>query len=198
MFRRRSRRFRGGGRSSRRNKEWTGWTTTVSPLTYFEPRTVAMLPGDRFASWIYDPGAIRSDYDEPTVVRILARITAFVGGSNAALAGSYRATIRGGFIPWKASTLGFGATDLDGIDCQDPTLDWLFWDEFHFWHSTPDLLGTTQVVPTDTENLGKIDLRAKRKLENGFGLAGAFEYLSDSTLATMWFRACGRFLLLNH
>jgi len=198
-FRRTRRSSRSSGRGTKRNKEWIAWTTSEEGLSFEEPRTVFLGPGERAEFFIITPGAAQDEWDEPTIVRILPRFTTFVAGTLTQISGAYRSTIRGGLITWKGSTrddtlLG---PALAAIDPGDGSLDWLWWDDVHFWHEAGQYIGSDTLSGFATPYLGRMDIRTKRKLETGTGLAGCFECLADSGLG-VWLHFSGRLLLLNH
>jgi len=187
------------GTSSRRNKEWIQWTTSQEGLSFYEPRTVFLGPGDRAAYFILSPADVEAEYDEPTIIRILPRFTTYVAGTLTQLTGAYRTTVRGGLITWKGSTRDdtLLTAALDSIDPNDGGLDWLWWDEVHFWHEAGQYQGTQFLDSAGTQYLGRMDIRTKRKMEVGTGLVGCFECLADSGLGA-WLFFSGRLLLLNH
>jgi len=200
-FRRRRTSSRRGGRPIR-NREWIAFTTSTSETSGFaEPRTLFISPGGRAVNWIIDPQTARDEWDEPTVVRALIRSTLFIAGTPTQIStGGYRATLRGGLITWKASVTdpALGDLSLDGLNPSDGEMDWLWWDEQHLWYQSGQYIGTEAFAGSQGDQNGKMDIRAKRKLEIGSGLVAAFELIADSTSVGVWFHFDGRILLLNH
>lgn len=196
-FRRRSRLSRGGSSRPIRNREWITWTSSLAS-GYSVPNMIELAPTNLANAWIVTPEECRDEWDEPTVVRSLIRFHARPVGSTAALGGTWDATIRGGLIVWKGNVNGPpGLTSLDDLDPNDGSLDWLWWDEIHMEHTTGDLLFNDGIESEATPQGGRIDIRAKRKMELGFGLAGAFVNVAASSINVRMFFS-GRALLLNH
>jgi len=198
-------RFRRSRSSPIRNREWVGWTTTNAGGTYNEPRTVFVSPTGFLRDWILTPNECAEFFDEPTIVRLLARFEMHVAGTPTQVAAGYRLTLRGGLIIWKGSIADptLEAAALQTIDPQSPSTDWLWWDEFHLHFESGQYLGTQSnhsgsANAMDTPQYGKIDIRAKRKIPVGSGLAGSWELLGDSTGQGVWIHTDGRFLLLNN
>lgn len=196
------RRFRRSRRSGTsrpvRNREWLSFTTGE---TYQQPRQQILFPGDRFAAWAIDPGQALALWDEPTIVRLLLVPTVYVHLSTAQATAEYRQTLRGGFLTWKGSTVGEITGELDGVDPQDGSLDWMWWAESHFGHWDLKYLGSSAHNFSGTG--GVVDVRAKRKLELGYGLVGAWECVADgypaaAAFAGISFHMAGRVLLMNH
>lgn len=197
---RRSRSGRRGMSRPVRNREWIGFTTGGE---YLEPETLILTAGDIFPAWVIDPPTAKTRWDEPTIVRLLLIPQVYVNATPTEATGDYRLTLRGGFLTWKStSTTGLVIpSDLDGIDPSDPSADWLWWTESHFRHFNAKAYGTN--VHDFTGQGGFIDIRSKRKMELGYGLAGCFEVLADSTpgganFLGVSFHMAGRILLLNH
>lgn len=199
-------RRRGGfrrGRTSRpvRNREWFGWTTVTNSATddYYKPGLGALAANQRAATWIIDPIEVANIWDEPTVVRLLLRANFFNAGTAADITNTYRNTVRWGIIAWKGSTLdpATNSSALLGVDGQDPGLDWLYYDEYHFQHLNLEQGGTFDVLAHSTPYLGKMDIRTKRKLELGYGLAQVVTNIPNST-GTIKYHINGRCLILNH
>lgn len=202
------RRFRRGFRrgTSRpvRNKEWIGFTTSNGG-GYYEPDEILLLPGDELKAWIITPEEARTEWDEPTIVRLLLGGQIYQAGSPARFATDYRTTIRGGFCTWKSTVKGApSVTSLDDLDGGDPGIDWLWWGEWHFQHTALNAIAT-QFTEFPGADHGKMDIRTKRKLELGYGLAGAFisephgfpfPPATPTGGANVFFN--GRILLLNH
>lgn len=196
------RRFRGRSRGTSRpirNREWSGFTTAQAGGDYDTPRTVIMTPGQAFRAWIFDPLYCAEVWDEPTIVRMLLIPSVYLDASPIQTTGDYRQTLRGGIITWKHGINQAPAvTDFDGLDPGDPQLDWLWWGEYHFNHYSTISLGTQQ--QDFTGGSGTVNVKTKRKLELGYGLAGAFYNIADSTPSGVGINLhlCGRILLLNH
>lgn len=200
------RHFRRGGSRRRgtsrpiRNREWTAFTTTQVGLTYDQPRSAVLTAGQVFKAWVLDPDYVQTQWDEPTIVRTLLAPQMFLNATTAQIAGDYRMTLRWGLITWKGATdVALPATGLDGVEPSDPTMDWMIWGEVHFNHFLTNNLGTNEA--DFSGNSGWIDVRSKRKLERGYGLALGFKCLADSIPATaVGFEIfmSGRILLLNH
>lgn len=191
-----SRRSRGTSRPVR-NREWLSFTTGLS---YSQPRLESFLAGNSFRAWAIDPAQALELWDEPTIVRMLLWPQIFIGTTPSVTTGDYRMTLRGGFLTWKASTISTVTTELDGIDPEDGSLDWLWWNESFFGHFSTASVGSQSHDFTGGD-AGYVNVKAKRKLELGYGLAGCWKLVSDSIPATTGyidFHVAGRVLLLNH
>jgi hypothetical protein len=199
MRRRGFQRGRRGTSRPIRNREWFAFTTAASGTSYDLPRTQIITAGQAFKAWIMTPGQTLTFYDEPTVVRMLLYPQLYLAATSAQAAADYRITVRGGIIPWKGGTINLSTpTSLDGLDPDDATLDWMWWFEAHFNHYNLTYLGTSNY--DFTGNSGVVEVKSKRKLELGFGLAGAWTCLADSTPAGVGanIHMAGRILVLNH
>lgn len=201
---RRFRSRRSTGRSSRpmRNREWVGFSSTTDDNGYYQPRTNILTPGQTLASWVIDPNTARDRWDEPTIARIILFPEILLSASPAEATAEFRQTFRGGFITWKGTSVAGGgpATELDGIDPEDPGADWLWWTESHFSHFNLLAFGINFHDFTGGD-AGYVNIKAKRKLELGYGLAGCFTNVADSSPGSpvgIEYHFAGRILLLNH
>lgn len=180
-----------------RNREWMSFTTG---LTYGEPRLESMQGGQSFKAWAIDPTQALELWDEPTIIRMVLWPQIFIGTTASVTASDYRLTIRGGFIVWKASTITTVSTELDGLDPEDGSLDWLWWNESFFGHYGVQSYGGN--THDFTGGGGYVNVKTKRKIEQGSGLVGAWKCLSDNypsgSTGPINFHFAGRVLLLNH
>lgn len=181
-----------------------GFTTSLVQ-DFLQPDSILLQKGEVLKAWIIHPGEAASFWDEPTIVRLLLGGSIWQAGSPTRTSGDFRTTIRGGFITWKAGLGTNILTDLDALDPEDPGLDWLWWIEVHFQHTAIDTFATNEWDPSGAPH-GKIDVKAKRKMELGYGLAGAFKCSDHTFPATPGvaptgganIHMSGRVLLLNH
>lgn len=178
-----------------RNREWVSFTTGLS---YNEPRTEVLLDGASFRAWAIDPGQALTVWDEPTIVRMLIWPSIYLYATTTQSTADYTVTVRGGFLTWKGSTQGAIANELAGVDPNDGSLDWMWWNETHFNHFNLLYLGTS--LHDFTGNSGVVNVKSKRKLESGYGLVGAWVVLADGFPNTVGvnLHMAGRVLLLNH
>lgn len=201
------RRFRRRHRGSRsmRNREWIGFTTSLNN-DYAKPDEILLESDDVLRSWILTPEEVASFWDEPTIVRLLLGFSCYQAGSPTRVTSDYRSTIRGGLITWKHAIQGTPvSTSLDGLDPSDSTADWLWWQEIHFQHTTVNQFGTSTVEGMVTAPHGRYEVKAKRKLELGYGLVLAFHCIPWSFPAAgaspaggALLHVSGRILVLNH
>lgn len=194
-----SRRRTSSGRG-KRNREWAGWETFTAGTANRRPWTLA--PGVTTAtSWILPPSEAISEYDEPTLVRLLIRHWAIVVPPDFATT-IYEITYLVGIIVVRGEV---GATpgDIDGIPSvalERSDQDYVWRDSIHFSRFTAGgaqpLLSPGGINQPQQNEI--LEIRSKRKIPQGHGLL-YFNYVtSDSFGGNVVGYTSGRFLLLNH
>jgi len=190
---RRGRRRRSRGPSKIRSKEWLGFgqidAQTGSPavsILLLNPITV-------YADFILDPDEMSQAFDEPTLLRVLfnwhmrtiqgapADTALFIG------VGLIKLSLEGTSHPFTSGDLA--NTPLPFVDGDSP---WLY-------HSITQIgvkQGDRQQV--DGSDQGTLDIRSRRKFENGEGLALVIWY-ETATVNTFnaWINVSGRLLFAN-
>jgi len=187
------RRTSGFRRSSKRGsrpvraREWNGFTTSPSGVPG-EPGRIILEPGDIFMDWCFDPNDVIEFYDEPTLVRTIIsdQCHPAVPGGQAA---SISCSLYVGLIVMKADELPVPLLFPD-----DSTKDWVYWSQWMMFNGGVND-GFVNAGPT--RNPGDtIDIRSKRKLQSGMGLAIAALAALNNSHDVIWaFNA--RTLFLN-
>lgn len=179
---------RSGSRSGGRAKEWLQWNTFANesqPLCFNYP--FAMGAATIVSAWILPPNVNLEEFDEPTVVRMIQR-WAYFGNLGPATS----AHLAQGIIAWKSPD------DASPANPPSPLLngsyDWLWYNEF--WLYNPSGVNNLIVSSPGSDKVTFEDVRAKRKLESGFGLLYVAE-TDDCNGAGVSLNAGGRVLLLN-
>lgn len=163
MYRRRG---RPQSRAARLTKEWVGFFTAEEPELVC-PAAQVMSAAAKYAKWIIDPDSATALFDMPTILRMLIQYR--VGADQElTLAGDVR-TVAIGIMVVDGSEVAPG---IIAPPVKDPLYrsyeDWLFWD---IWQLVPaPSQGTTGFGSSTVPN--KVwDMRGKRKIEAGAGLA---------------------------
>lgn len=118
--------------------------------------------------WLIDPGSFEDFFDEPTLVRQIIQytwmpVTISVPASNAKYGGGWIGII---------VTAGDGAVPDPSIDARRSDYDWAFWAPLMVGCATSG--ATTISVGNVAGANGQLDIRSKRKIRNGHGLAFYF------------------------
>jgi len=173
---------------------WTGFETSPTS-TPGEWGSIKLNPGDFISSWILDPNDAIEFYDEPTLVRLLLRLTGVIAIPAANSANAWEAHVFAGIMTYKYDSLPTPYINVD-----DPTKDWIWWSSLGFYHGANEY-GTIFSMPAEGgPQIGAYDIRAKRKIPEGHGLLMVITNF-DTGLAEaspIRFYIGGRYLLLNH
>lgn len=201
-FRRRSRGFRRGrsGAMPPSRKVWGGFSTR-------EETSGAEFPGtldnnEQVASWLLSDQDAYDFYDEPTVLRILLRMTGYAaidtGDNNG---DTWSQQLRAGIIVTRPDEADPNIPPLHNL--LNPSLDWLWYNIYHFYHTANDVLSILSINAQGGDRNGLEDIRSRRKIPEGFGLS--IQFLSvDTSLAPstrfvpIVYSAMGRILYADH
>lgn len=190
-FRRGFRRARGARRTPSR-KVWGGWTTRSAVNGSLQ---TGLLANNTFeANWLLSPDDALDFYDEPTVIRLLLGFSAFAAeDSGSDNTDEWYQTLFAGIWVTRADE---ETGEPPFINLQDATHDYLWWTCIQFGHQPNDILRF------NSANI-KEDLRAKRKVPEGFGVAMQI-FSADETAAAgdrlediAWVTT-GRMLMIDH
>lgn len=167
---RRFRRSRSSGK--KRSKQWIHWETIEVGTDFHRPFILG--PAGPFSSdnWLLDPEFLKDHFQEPTIVRMIFSLWLTSIPPNYDL-GNFDVHEWSGLIVSRAtSTPGV----VPAIDPTDGEHDWLWWRSWHF-HSQFTTLGTPVRVGNHYfsdawgPQGGQFDIRSKRKIPAGHGLA---------------------------
>jgi len=149
-------------RAAKLTKEWISWYSANDVTGDFT--IVTLAPGAVWARWILDPASAAATFDIPTLMRTIF----WPQVSFNAIAGSTATNVRYGL--YVCGETGAGPTQLD------PWNDgWMsnFLNVGHYtYQATPAVGGAA--LPTYTIPHDGIDVKTKRKLTGGNGLAIIF------------------------
>lgn len=173
---------------------WTGFETSPTS-TPGEWGSIKLNPGDFVTSWILDPNDANEFYDEPTLVRLLLRMTAITAVLTANVNNDYEAHVFAGITTFK-----YDLFPLPYFSAADPTRDWLWWSSFQLYHGAGEYANIFSMPASGGMQQGTYDIRSKRKLPEGYGLMLAIENYDIGLAAAtpIRFYIGGRYLLLNH
>jgi len=201
MRMRRRSRGRSGPRSIPSRKVWGSWTT-LDPITQ-APGPGSLDNNELTASWLFSPNDAQDFYDEPTLVRMIFRFTGIpgieVGMSNTL---NWFQEIRAGIYLSREDEGGDGFSPTI-MNLRDATQDWIWFQCWQLYHYGGDVLSISTIPATSGPYQGAVDLRTKRKIPEGWGIAMQI-HNSDETLADtgillpIRYATQGRFLLLDH
>lgn len=198
VSRRRSRFIRRGGR-----KRATHWIQAITSAT-LDPLlpSLIQIPSDGSIgmNWIIPPDDVRAFYDDPTIVRMLIKISWLViNGTDAAVIGR---TLTAGFgIREAQGTGGTGVSTPNAVGAiEDPYIDWMFNDVAMLGNNvpagTPNPASWTAYASTTGDS--RFDIRTKRKLRDGYGLCAYDQVINDTGVTTvLQFGLVARILLLD-
>lgn len=191
-----SRRTRRSGNRPIRAREWLAFTSSAT-TNYEEPSSINIAPDFYNNTWLLSPLDAQAFYDEPTVVRLIIRITAYPEILPDDFLGNWEANLTLGIIVTKSDE----ATPNNLIDIGDPTKDWLWWAQFQFYHRLNTGTAIAQ-LPASSGSADSYDIRAKRRIPDGSGLAIGWANYSSGLApsvpaANVRFFVQGRYLLLN-
>jgi len=199
-FKRRSRGVRRSGRTVPSRKVWGSFSTREETSGGPFP---GVLDNNEFqTSWLFSPVDAQEFYDEPTLLRTLFRFTAYAQiptGFNNALTWSQE--VRCGIILARAPEATPDEPEL--LNLNDATLDWIWYQIFHQYHIGGDVISIITIPAVSGPLQGVVDLRTKRKIPEGYGLAFMIQNM-DQTLAptdsliSVAYSLHGRFLLADH
>lgn len=193
-FRRRRTSSRARSGRPRRTREWFNWET-INPTTGYH-RPFLLGPGQSSTAFLITPNDAQEFYDEPTIVRLLIRQWLIAQPVTATVA--FETHIWSGILV--ARDNGYG--DPPDISVTRGDYDWLWWQSVHFSRLT-NVFGTIPGMGVLSAEFGPqqgvIDVRAKRKIPQGFGLLYC-NYVTgtpDYEAAAVMGYTSGRGLLLN-
>jgi len=198
------RRRRGGRRGSSRTvpsrKGWGGFDVR-DPITGY-PAPGTLDNNEQSVSWLASDVDCYDFYDEPTIARIIFRLTGYVRavvGQDNSL--TWFNEIRAGMFvtgPDLADPNSPAAWDL-----LNPSLEWVWYQTFQFYHFGGDVLSIINLNAQSGPYQGAWDLRTKRKIPEGKGLAWGIYNVDESGADVDLLRAFawavdGRILFLDH
>jgi len=129
---------------------------------------VVLNPNSFFPEWIMSPNDAQFIFDEPVIERILIRWTACPVITTAEMGtDSINCAINIGLIVWKSDA----TVPNELVFADDPTKDWLWWEDVLLYKNVNDIFGFPTMPATGGPYQGRQDLRAKRKVPGGSGLA---------------------------
>lgn len=193
-------RFRRRSRSAKRSlpsrKVWGGFYSVIvsggiSPVN--------VPAGGYYSGWILSPNDASDFYDEPTVGRMIFNQQTVVNVLTANVAGNYGAHCLSCIFASRADPAGLPPF----LNPFDTTLDYLWWAS-KFYHHTQDMaFGFGASSTSSGEQQGHFDIKAKRKLPEGYGLAYQF-YNQINDLDAFWTQVgvtnfvTGRVMFFDH
>jgi len=160
-----------------------------------------LSPGEFTHTWILSPNDAADFYDEPTVIRMLFRWHAAVEMLTADLINNYAAKL------WLSIQVVKSDDDpnVPFIQQIDSTKDYLWHDSVLFHHLNGSAIGYPSVSAFATPYLGVMDLKAKRKIPEGYGLSAQVWNMSnaqglsaDYADIPVTYHISGRYLMVDH
>jgi len=198
----RSRRGSRRSRSSRSvpsRKVWGGWITVNA--VNGAPQT-GTLDNNSFSShWILSPNDASDFYDEPTVLRMLFRCGVIAGEASGSDNTEAWYNLVGVAI-WVTPPDDEDTSVPPFINMLDTTKQYLWLAYYQFGHEPNDILRFNTVPAADGPGELK-DLRGKRKIPEGSGLAFQIQNFDETAAAgdrlqpIRWF-STGRYLMGDH
>jgi len=190
----RGRRRSRGSRRAPSQKVWGGWVTFDSPTPNIGPGRLD--PGEYAANWLLSPNDAADFYDEPTLIRTLSRFRCNVAISTGDIANEYGALVQFGLIIYK------GDDNVPPfINTLDVTKDWIYYDSVMLYHHAGAIGQVFAVDAEATPYLGVVDIKSKRKIPEGSGLAAIVfnnnQFPALDTIAIDFYWG-GRYLMINH
>lgn len=156
-------------------------------------------PGEFTHTWILSPTDAQDFYDEPTLLRILwsYAVIPFVTATNEVT--QWCCNFQIGIIVTEPDATG----DPPFMDPLDTSLQWIYNDTRPMWHHNQNAFAVGFIQGGGGDK-GTLDIRAKRKIPEGFGLSALVNNrLPDSNDFTgdgipFHIYASGRYLLADH
>ena len=162
------------------------------------PSPVRLDPDEFAGTWILSPGDCFEFYDEPTLLRMLFNFYAHINIAAANVNNNYGANVFAGWIV----TDGDDPAGIDFKNVGDSTQQWVWWYNTFLFHRANALIGTPFVSLGATQKTGFMDLKTRRKIPEGFGLAAIVwnsDFIgSDFTPTSIDFFSAGRILFNDH
>lgn len=187
-----SRRFpRRRGSSPLRPREWWGFVTSAT-LNLDEPSALSLNPGFSSIGWILSPNDAQEFFDRPTLVRLLFRITCITNLGSESFNQTWNTVARFGIILWRSDE-----ASIDNIDSNDYTHDWIWYDQIILYHFVDEVTGISALPAQSGPFQGVIDVRSKRKIPDGYGIAMVLTN-DESSDTGIHVASAGRLLVLNH
>jgi hypothetical protein len=177
------------------------WETIENGTNFHRPWLLG--PGQTSSNWIISPSQALAFWDEPTVVRLIFSEWLLSVMPNWEL-GDLDAHFWSGIIITRGEGQ-FGTETLPNLDPTNGSNDWLFWKSWHFSSlftalGTPVRLGKLNFSDEWGNQGGQFDIRSKRRMPQGHGLA-FYNFAvedPDGIGASILGYTSGRVLLLNH
>lgn len=160
----RRRRRGSSSRSVPSRKVWGGFYSVdlnggVSP--------VSLTPNSFYSGWILSPNDASDFYDEPTVGRLIFNHQIVTNVLTANVANNYGAHILSCIFVSRADPAGLPPF----LNPFDTTIDYLWWSSKFLHHEANMAFGFGAAATNSGPQQGHFDIRAKRKMPEGFGLA---------------------------
>lgn len=176
-------------------KVWGGWTTFLDPgISVGAPQ---LGFNEYNADWLLSPNDAEDFYDEPTVIRLISRFLCSVDISTGDIANEYAALVQWGIIVTNPD----GNGDVPFINLNDVTKQWLYHDEILLWHYAGHISQGFSLSATGGPQQGRVDIRSKRKIPEGSGLAAiVYNSTMQSALDFIGIEYFwnGRYLMIDH
>jgi len=180
---------------------WGGFSSRQSVSGAPYPGT---LGNNQFAAtWILSNFDAYDFYDEPTILRIIHRLTVYArvptGFSNA---NNWAVEVRAGIVVTRPDIAN--PNEPAAVDIQNLSEQWLWYQTYQLYHLAGDVISIIAIDAGGGPQNGAMDIRAKRKIPEGFGLAYVIANMDESTIsggATLMdiaYAAQGRFLMADH
>lgn len=189
--------------SPKRSRQWAGWETFI--IGTQNRRSFTLPIGGSSTQWILPPDSVISEYNEPTVVRLLIRQWHIPVPPDFS-AGAYELSFISGIIAVRGEigATPFSYNGIPNVAVERGDQDYLWYHSSHMtrfqaaagqpWLGSGSELNDGHFGPYQ----GYIDVRAKRKLPQGHGLL-YFNFLTaDSFGGTVVGYTGGRMLLLDN
>jgi len=163
LMRRRSR----SGNRKRRTYEWTAFRTSPDD-DYDIPGSIVLPPNAFLPQWLMSPPDAQFFFDEPVIERLLVRLTAITTASTAELGtDNIGGVLNAGIIVWKSDENEPNSLIL----AEDGSKDWLWHEDWCLYKAVGESFGVLSVPATGGLYQGRQDLRARRRIPDGSGLA---------------------------